>query len=170
MRRYLVDANNLLHAIAAQGLGPPLGRETLCRRLAQWARANEREVTAVFDGPAPPKAVVAQMRAGGLTVCFSGSDSADDLIVEQVRRDRASASLTVVTTDRSLGHAVRYHRAHCIDAEPFAKALLTSEAPRSPAPPADRPDEKPQQVPDAETQRWLRAFDDHDRDTDDQLN
>ncbi|MCP4249224.1 MAG: NYN domain-containing protein [bacterium] len=167
MRRYLIDGNNLLHTIATQGLGPPLGRETLCRRLAQWAEANEREVTVVFDGPEPPTAIAAQMRSGGLAVRFSGSGSADDVIIDRVSRDPRSGSLTVVTTDRSLGHAVRYHRARYIDAESFAKALLTSEAPPAPVPPTDRSDDKPGQVPDDEAEQWLQVFKD-DRETDDQ--
>src|SRR5687768_1743411 len=77
------------------------GKRGLVRLLAGFARAKKTRVTCIFDGPEPPSFAKS---LGAVTVAFSGSRSADDLIVERAANGRG---WSVVTSDRGLAARVQ---------------------------------------------------------------
>jgi predicted RNA-binding protein with PIN domain len=154
--QYLIDGNNLLHAIREAGLGPPVGREGLCKLVAAWACRTQTNATVVFDGFAPQTALARQLQQPGITLQFSGPESADSVIEDYVARATAPVEITVITTDRAIQHAVRYRRARAIDSESFVGELYDRLQPDvQPAAPVP---EKPDDVSAAETEEWLNRF------------
>ena len=154
--RYLIDGNNLLHAVRAGESGRAIGRETLCRILGEWTAGHPAEVTVVFDGPAPRGGLARQMSRPGLEVRFSGPRSADAVIEDEVARASAAGSITVITSDRAIRHAVRYRRARCISSEDFV-AQLQHQPDDTTTEPVEPP-EKPPELSADETRQWLNEF------------
>ena len=71
------------------------------------ATRNERmSVTVVFDGQ-PPEGMSARESLGNVTVVYSGSRSADDVIVGMIPSGSAAGQWSVVTDDRGLADRVR---------------------------------------------------------------
>lgn len=89
---WLIDGSNVL--------GPSRhnaeARRALVRTLAGFARARRTRVTCVFDGADPGNFARA---LGAVTVVFSGTREADEIIAERARHGRG---WTVVTSDRVL--------------------------------------------------------------------
>jgi predicted RNA-binding protein with PIN domain len=154
--QYLIDGNNLLHAVREAGLGPPVGREGLCKLVSAWARRTETATTVVFDGLAPQTALAQQLQQPGITLQFSGPESADSVIEDYVARATVPVEITVVTTDRAIQHAVRYRRARAVDSQSFVEQLYDRPQPDSP-PTAPAP-EKPDEISAAEAEEWLTRF------------
>lgn len=94
---WLVDGSNVLRG-ERESDG---AKRELVRRLASFARAKRTRVTCFFDGPEPASFA---RGLGSVTVVFSGSRTADDLIVERVRGGRG---WSVVTSDGGLAARVR---------------------------------------------------------------
>ena len=98
----LIDGNNLLHSL------PPSERSRAdVRHLVLEAVRHERlQVTVVFDGP-PPDGSPEVEHLGRVTVRYSGSSSADDLILRALPDGSRASEWTVATNDRELGNRVR---------------------------------------------------------------
>ncbi len=88
---WLIDGSNVLGARRTD----PAQRE-LVRLLVRFARAKKTRVTCVFDGQDPGSF---HKSLGALTVVFSGSREADDVIIERAAHGRG---WIVVTADRVL--------------------------------------------------------------------
>ncbi len=77
------------------------------RHLILEAVRHERfQVTVVFDGP-PPDGSPKVEHLGRVTVRYSGSSSADDLILRVLPDGTRASEWVVVTDDRELGRRVR---------------------------------------------------------------
>jgi hypothetical protein len=98
----LLDGNNLFHRL------PPQSRSRAAvRSLVLDATRNERvAVVVVFDGP-PPAGSPDRERLGPVTVLWSGSTSADDVIIRSIPDGPAARSWTVITDDRGLADRAR---------------------------------------------------------------
>ena len=98
----LLDGNNLLYSL------PTANRSRAAvRRLVLDATRNQRmSVTVVFDGP-PPAGSPAEELLGRALVIYSGSRSADEVILSRVPAGRAARQWIVVTDDRGLGQRAR---------------------------------------------------------------
>ncbi len=156
--RYLIDGNNLLHAVAHLGEGPAVGRQGLCKLIAAWAVRTGAEVTLYFDGPVPKGGLAAQLRPKGIDVQFSGQRSADSLIEDEVARAHLPVEITVVTGDRAIQHEVRYHKAKTVESIRFAEQLYhrderTQRVER-------QTDEKPETVDPDEVDMWTQRVED----------
>ena len=97
---WLVDGSNVLGAMRTDRHSDDAKRG-LIRLLAGFARAKRTRVTCVFDGPEPPSFA---RSLGAVSVAFSGSRSADELIVERAAQGRG---WNVVTSDRGLAARVQ---------------------------------------------------------------
>ena len=152
---FLIDGNNLMHAMAAAG--KDVGREGLCRLLAPLVTAGQ-PVHTVFDGPAPPAGVANQIATTGVEVEFSLGRPADKLILKAIAADSAPKRLTVVSTDREIRAAARKRRCKGITSEAFAADLMQLNV----APPRDsgpaEPHEKRHGLTPDQTRHWLREF------------
>lgn len=108
-RRVIVDGNNV---IGSRPDGWWRDRAGAARRLIAslqaLARRSGDQISVVLDGR--PLGDVPEGVHAGVLVAYAtraGRDAADDRIVTEVARDRAPASLVVVTSDRALADRVR---------------------------------------------------------------
>ena len=155
--RYLIDGNNLMHAVREQGFAPTPARDSLCKLVADWARRCGAEVTVVFDGCAPRAGLLQQIQQPGIAVRFSGLDSADAVIEGEAGQAAAPTEIVVVTSDRAIHHEVRYRRARTVNSEDFA-AQLFAQAKAEPLPAAQKAPEKPEQVTADDAEEWVNRF------------
>jgi hypothetical protein len=150
---YLLDGNNVMHALAAAGAD--CSQAALCRMLGALAEAGER-VCVVFDGPEPDPQLAAQMEDPRVQTAYGGPRPADELILQRIAADSAPRRLTVVSTDRRIRAAGRKRRCNVLTSERFVPLLLT--AGESADRPAPEPPEKRQGLSPEQTRRWLREF------------
>lgn len=97
---WLIDGSNLLGAMRVDRHSERSKRH-LVKLLASFARAKRTRVTCFFDGPEPGSFA---RGLGSVTVVFSGTRSADDLIAERAKSGRG---WSVVTNDATLAARVR---------------------------------------------------------------
>ncbi len=98
----LLDGNNLLHRLAAADRS----RTAVRKQVLDATRHETVSVTVVFDGP-PPAGTPARESLGRVTVVYSGSRSADDVIVGLIPSSAAASQWSVVTNDRGLASRVK---------------------------------------------------------------
>jgi len=150
---FLIDGNNLIHALGA--IGPDVGRQGLCRILEPLTRRGER-VCVVFDGAAPPEQMARQFRDGPVEAVFAAPLTADEVILERIADNSAPRRLVVVSTDREIRQAARRRRCQGHKSEPFAGLLLRLEKQR---PRIDHePPEKRHGLTAEQTEAWLKEF------------
>jgi predicted RNA-binding protein with PIN domain len=113
---WLIDGSNVLGAMR-QDRTADEPKRSLVRSLASFARAKKTRVTCVFDGPEPASFA---RHLGSVTVAFSGSRSADEVIVERAASGRG---WTVVTSDRGLGARVQRRDVKVVAVAPFIREL-----------------------------------------------
>jgi predicted RNA-binding protein with PIN domain len=113
---YLIDGSNVLGRSGADLRGDDPKRQ-LVRLLASFARAKRTRVVCFFDGPEPPSFAKS---LGSVSVVFSGTAQADDLIVKRVSSGRG---WSVVTSDRGCAARVAGRHVTVISAEQFAREL-----------------------------------------------
>ena len=98
----IIDGNNLLHSL------PKLeqNRDSVRRGALDTVRHEGVSLTVVFDGP-PPAGSPELEHLGRVSVRYSGSSSADDVIVSLLPSSGRAAEWVVVTDDRALRDRVR---------------------------------------------------------------
>lgn len=97
---WLIDGSNVLGAMRLDRHGDDSKRR-LAQLLGGFARARKTRVTCVFDGPEPASF---GKTLGSVSIVFSGSRTADDLIVERASQGRG---WSVVTADAALAARVK---------------------------------------------------------------
>ncbi|RME36892.1 MAG: hypothetical protein D6788_10655 [Planctomycetota bacterium] len=155
----IIDGNNLLFAIRDHAAGSLPGRETLVRIVERWAEGATSRVTLVFDGAAPPPSMQAQMESTGVEVRFSGTETADDVIVRLVEEAPDPGRVRVISSDHAVGHAARYRRCKHATCKTFLAELFRSarRAEDDPAATA-RQDSAKETAGDAPPGEWLARF------------
>jgi hypothetical protein len=149
---YLIDGNNVMHALAAVGVDAD--RAELTRLLAGFAATGGR-VHVVYDGPASQERSAAG--AGGpVRVTYSGKRTADELMEEIIATDTAPRRLNVVSTDYRIRRAARKRRCRIVTSEEFAATL--HRAGKAKAPRRDEPAEKQSGLGGEATRKWLKEF------------
>jgi len=98
----IIDGNNLLHSLPSQ----EQNRDSVRRRALDSVRDGGMSLTLVFDGP-PPVGSPDPEHLGRLTIRFSGSSSADDLILRLLPGSGGASQWVVITDDRALRNRVR---------------------------------------------------------------
>ncbi|MCL2701699.1 MAG: NYN domain-containing protein [Phycisphaerae bacterium] len=175
---YLIDGNNLLHAL--KKAGSELPRSGLCALLSALSQrpprvAARREtvapadrrrsdgtrtahaVTVVFDGPAPQGALAKQIQTPGVRVLYAAPEKADEVIVRLIAADTAPRRLIVVSTDREIRKAARRRRCTSRLSEEFIDDLLRATRPGGFTSPAEPP-QKYQGLSADQTRQWLTEF------------
>jgi predicted RNA-binding protein with PIN domain len=105
----LVDAPNV-----RRSLWPNLAPERLVELLAEWAKTEDAEAIAVFDGPAPDA-------VAGVEVVGTGRESADDWIA--TRAAELAEPYVLVTSDRELRERAGANAERIIGGGEFAREL-----------------------------------------------
>ena len=98
----IIDGNNLLHSLPSH----ERDRESVRRKALDAVRHEGMSLTVVFDGP-PPAGSPAVENLGRVTVRYSGSSTADDLILGLLPPRGRASDWVVVSDDRALGQKVR---------------------------------------------------------------
>jgi predicted RNA-binding protein with PIN domain len=97
-----IDGNNLLHTLPH----PHRSRDEVRRAVLDQCRREKMSVIVVFDGP-PPSGVPTTEHLGRVTVLYSESKSADDVIIGILGSTDSAQSWSVVTNDRGLAARAR---------------------------------------------------------------
>ena len=118
---FLIDASNLLGAMQVDRTSEESKRR-LVTLLASFARAKKTRVTCIFDGPEPPSFA---RYLGAVTVAFSGSRPADDLIAERAAQGRG---WSVVTSDRGLAARVQRRQVEIVAPVAFIREMEQAAA------------------------------------------
>lgn len=135
---FLVDGDNLLGTWGRPRTAAE--RRRLAFDLARFGARVGRRVVVVFDGPEPAPGQL------GPDVLFPGpGHSADDLILELLRREPDPRGFTVVTSDRSLGDRSRWLKARVERSDRFRRRLAPADSP-------DKPDRE------SDVGYWLERF------------
>jgi hypothetical protein len=98
----VIDGNNLLHSLGKHDRK----RDAVRRSALDTVRHEGVNLTVVFDGP-PPSGSPEHEHLGRVSVRYSGSTSADDVIVGLLSSGRRASEWVVVTDDRGLRDRVR---------------------------------------------------------------
>ena len=149
---FLIDANNLMHALASAG--KVVEREGLAALLAPLAMKDRVQV--VFDGAAPPRYVAQQINAAGLEVTYCPGKPADAAIIRAIAADTAPRRLTVVSTDHEIRAAAHRRRCVIMTSEDFARKLLHPSGPSGAG--GDEPQEKTKGLTEEQSRQWLKEF------------
>jgi len=154
----LIDGNNLLHAARrAQTSSLLIGRSMLCQAIGRWAQRRSERVHIVFDGPAPPPGMAAQVAHQAIQVSYSGVGvSADEALMRLLETDSAARRLIVVSSDRQIQRAAQRRRARPLDAETFWLRVQRDLA--RPRPVRKEPREKEAGLSPEATDEWLKEF------------
>jgi len=156
--RYLIDGNNLL--FACRRVAAAIGRQSLAARLGQWARAEHVVVTLVFDGAPPRESFAKQMQSADVELVFSAPRTADEVIENQIAKNRTPVYLCVVSDDKAILSAARHRRCPVQTAETFAAGLFRPS--KRPSRPSRAENESLSDKPDADgrgdTLEWLKEF------------
>jgi len=156
MEKILIDGYNLLYKdgalknLAERSLES--ARDQLLSMVAAW-RSGETEIQIVFDG----RGTDSQRREAttpGIRVLFSRyPQTADEVILEIIDKERRRSSLTVVTSDeKDIGRVARSEGVRWISSEKFIRRLRRAKG----RPTA--PSEKPLTTSPEEMAYWLQRF------------
>lgn len=128
----LVDANNLVHALARISGAPPAA--ALVARIRSLVPATIA-IELVFDGPVEPG--MGRVRvATGVDVRYSGRQTADEVIVARVTAEAAAGgplatgAILVISDDRGLRDLVRARGARTAGASWLGSRLAGSRGPQ----------------------------------------
>lgn len=151
---YLIDGHNLIGRMPTLRLDDPNDEAKLLDYLQRYHARTGHHFTVIFDAGLSyhsPKV----KKQGGITIQFaSQGQSADQLIIQQVRRVKNPQEMLVVTSDRAVQQAARHAHVRVIAAEEFAQQLLTL------ASPVKKDEDRPVdiQLSADEVEAWLEFF------------
>lgn len=162
MQEILIDGYNLIRQserLSEQERrgGLEAGRTALIWALSAYRAATGDRVTVVFDGDEGVGTVTGAGRQEGIAVIFSRPpESADDVIVTQVRRRHGKKAVLVVSSDRKVLDAARRNRVAGMRAEAFEAEMARRIAE---GPKRTRPGRGKEAGPDAEeVAYWEKVF------------
>ena len=98
----LIDGNNLLHSLPRA----ERSRGSVRARVLDATRHERMSVVVVFDGR-PPEGMSDRESLGNVTIIYSGTRTADDVIVAELPSGKAASQFSIVTDDRGLAVRVR---------------------------------------------------------------
>ena len=121
---WLVDGHNLIGQMPNLRLDDPHDEEKLIAHLSRYRAATGHKITVVFDaggGYRPGKT----SKQRGITVQFAPpGKTADQIIINRVRRIKNPQALMVVTSDRAVQTAVGHRQVRVVTSAEFARQLL----------------------------------------------
>jgi hypothetical protein len=122
---FLIDGHNLIGQTPGLRLDDPDDELKLVELLRGYLARVKKKGTVVFDRAAPGEQP--KLSRGRLSVQFARAPrTADDVILELVRRERNPRGLTVITSDQRVMNAVRQARANVKASTAFAREMLAA--------------------------------------------
>lgn len=148
----LIDGCNVLHV---EGVLPPeiagLEAAELAALVAE-SRYRLDEVLIVMDGPRGDRG-----GCGGVRIVHSGPGrTADEVIIDLVRRSSTPRSILVVTSDREIRREATRRRSKTLSSEAFLAQLGRDGLAARPGKPSPSP--ASDFTPNPTTERWIAAF------------
>ena len=148
----LIDGCNVLHV---EGVLPPEIAGLEAAELAALIAASRYrldEVLIVMDGPRGERG-----SHGAVRIVHSGPGrTADEVIIDLVRRSSTPRSILVVSSDREIRREATRRRSKTLSSEAFLAQLGRDGLASRPAGTSPRP--APDPAPNHSTQRWIEAF------------
>jgi uncharacterized protein len=160
---FVIDGYNLLHAMGL--LGGPVGPNQLAKARAgllglMKAAHTAEPATVVFDARRAPADMATEENHGPVHVEYATGEEADDRIEWLIAHDPAPKRLVVVSDDHRLQQAAKRRGCPAWKCDLYLRWLDKERCKQN----RPTPDEKPAGVGPLETDRWLAAFGDLDRD------
>ena len=124
---FLIDGHNLIGHTPGLALSDPDDEQKLVELLRTYLLRVRKTGTVIFDRGLPGGA--ARWSNSVLQVRFAqGPKTADDLILDRLRREKNPGGLTVVTGDRAVADAARRAGAAVRKPNAFAQEMLARPA------------------------------------------
>jgi predicted RNA-binding protein with PIN domain len=141
---YFLDGNNLIGHVRRTARPSREDRAALISEVADRLRRTKARAVLFFDGASDRGSSL-----GALRIHASDGASADDQIVDEIRRARASIEITVVTADRDLAR-----RARDLGAKAVAPAEFWNRVGAGRTSGGGKPDSP------SDVEEWMRYFED----------
>jgi hypothetical protein len=146
----LIDGHNLIAKMPGINLDDADDEERLLVKLRQYRARTRRKITVVFD-PGPAFNLASKRSKGGITIQYAGSGkTADDVIINRLRKARNPKQILVVTSDQAIERVARQVQARVMSSTDFAQALN--------APPAGTKTKTEVSLSKEEVDEWLAIF------------
>jgi len=147
---FLIDGHNLIGQTPGWQLTDPEDEQRLIARLRQYLGRLGKQGVVVFDHGPQFHRGARRLTTGRLTIIFAAaSQTADEVIIQRLARERNPRGITVVTSDQALARAARHYGATVMAAHVFARQMLAP--PSSPRP-------KETGLTAEEAEHWLVEF------------
>jgi len=152
---FIIDGNNLLHAIHKAEEISSFSDIELCRNLSIFLKTTRQSGEIVFDG-AGPRDKSPYDNIENLEVSFAGiGNDADTVIEEKIKVNSSPKRLVIVSSDRRLRKAARTRKATSIKSEDFWINVTKQLSKKRPV---KEPREKRSGLSESETEQWLDIF------------
>jgi uncharacterized protein len=153
--QWLIDGHNLIGQMPNLRLNDPNDEEKLIEYLQHYRARTRQQVTVIFDA-GPSYRAAETKKLAGLTVQFvSSGQTADQVIMQRLRRVKNPQEWMVVTSDRAVQQAARQARVRVLTSREFAQQLLQAAPGGSEEDPGSQAEVK--LSPD-EIDEWLTFF------------
>ncbi len=160
MKRFIIDANNVLHKhplwrkVLVET--PPAARTALVEAIVPYSRRYPSyRFLLVFDGVAT---TVAGLPSAIRTLFASGDRTADDLIRAEIHAERSPDKCVVVSSDTEVYNSARAHACTAMTSEQFLQEISSGASPVSPKRGSGPGGEKPSGVSRAEIAAMKKLF------------
>ncbi len=126
MQKFIIDGNNLIGKIPELKSIPKSNQQSARERLAaildRYFTGKKLKITLHFDGFAGPA-----IKTNHLSIRYSESRPADDLIRKEIEHSKNPKLITVVSSDNSLGSFAKACSCTVVKAESFSKEIYKKE-------------------------------------------
>lgn len=148
----IIDGHNLIGKMSRISLADPDDEEKLVKILARHLHRSPQKAIVVFDKGAEVD-FAPRLKAPKVTVMFASPEgSADEIIIDIIKRDPNPKGLTIVSSDNEIRRCARSRRARLVSAEDFAKKIESAPEHRPGRP------ETGDTVDDIDVDEWLDYF------------
>lgn len=120
----LIDGHNLIGRMPNLRLDDPDDEEKLLEYLRRYRGRTGHSLVVVFD-PGQAYHPAKTKKQGGITIQFAPhGKTADQIIIQRVRRVKNPQGVMVVSSDRTVRQAAQQARVRILDSKEFARQLV----------------------------------------------
>jgi predicted RNA-binding protein with PIN domain len=153
--KWLIDGHNLIGQMPNLQLDDPDDEEKLLEQLRRYRARTGHSLTVIFD-PGQGYRLGQTKKQGGLTIQFAPSGkTADEIIMQRLRRVKDPQAVMVVSSDRSVQRVAQQVQVRVLDSREFARQLLPG---KSTAPDLDAGSRADVSLSPNEVDEWLDIF------------